>query len=301
VTVLGLGGGFLDHRSYADGVATVRRALERGITYFDTSPLYGRGVSQRILGEALEGRKEPYTLATKLGHFPAHGHFRDADALRAQIDDNLRLLRRDAVDVLQVHEADWHCWWSDDAPHEGALRAEAAYDFAQAPVLRVLREARERGRCRFIGITGNGADNMARVLRGVDVDTFLVAFNYDLIGRAIRREALPAARSKGVATILGGVFQNGRLATVYREWLTEPPPWMSKTYQERLARLYTIQEECGLSLVELTLRYLLADERITVILAGASTPAEVDISVEAAQRGPLPADLHQAIEALGIP
>ena len=67
VTVIGLGGGYLDKHSLAHGIATVHRALELGINYFDTAPVYGQGASQVILGNALEGRTEPYLLATKIG------------------------------------------------------------------------------------------------------------------------------------------------------------------------------------------------------------------------------------------
>ena len=105
VSVIGLGGACLDQYSFMDGVATVRRALELGVTYFDTSPSYGRGMSQGILGEALEGRTEKYLLATKIGNLAAPPRFRSNDALRTQLEENLRLLRRDSVDTLQVHRS----------------------------------------------------------------------------------------------------------------------------------------------------------------------------------------------------
>jgi aryl-alcohol dehydrogenase-like predicted oxidoreductase len=300
VTVLGLGGAYLDRQSYPDGVATVRRALELGMTYFDTSPMYCRGASQAILGEALEKRSEPHLLATKLGYLATPAGFRSPDALRSQFEDNLRLLRRDRVDTLQVHEADLHCWWSDDAPHDGYIRHNHDYDFANAPVMQVLREAKAEGRCRFIGITGNSADNMARILRHVEVDTFLVAFNYSLIWRGIRREALPVARRKGVALILGGTLQGGLLTHVHPEWLSSPPEWMTSDIRDRFERLYALQQDSGLSLVTLTIRYLMADPDVTTILLGAATPAEVEESVTAAQQGRLSADLCQAIETMGV-
>ena len=68
VAAISLGGVGLPRVSFADGVATVHRALELGINYLDTAPLYSRGLAQAILGVALEGRQEPHLLATKLGH-----------------------------------------------------------------------------------------------------------------------------------------------------------------------------------------------------------------------------------------
>ena len=300
VSLIGLGGACLDHSSYADGVATVRRALELGVSYFDTSPFYGNGASQAILGEALEGKSEKYLLATKIGHLAEADDFRSPAKLWAQFQENLRVLRRQRVGTLQIHESDWPLWWSDHpAPYEGAIRDD--YDFVNAPVMQVLREAKQRGLCRFIGLTGNSADETAGVLAQVDVDTYLPAFNYDLIRRSLRRQALPLARRKGVALILGGVFRDGRLAQVHPEWLSSPPDWMSPEFLERLGRLYALQKECGLSLVTLTIRYLVAEPAFSTILVGAGTPENLEECVVAGQAGALPDELQRAVEALGLP
>lgn len=299
VTVIGLGGACLNQQSHTDGVATVRRALELGVTYFDTAPAYGRGASQVILGEALEGRTERYLLATKLGYLSTPAAFRSPDTLRAQFWENLRALRRDSVDVLQVHLAELACWWEDGAPPDQILRLDEHYDFANAPAMQVLREARAQGRCRFIGITADHAEELAYVLRHVEVDAFLVAYDYNLLFRRARRSALPLAREKGVAYIAAGIFKPG-LNAVHPEWLSSPPSWMTPDLQQRFARLYDIQRSCGLSIVTLSVRYLVNDPSISTILVGASTPSELEESVAAAQAGPLSLDLHQAIEALGV-
>ena len=89
VSVIGLGGAGLYQSSFADGVATVHRALELGVTYFDTSPEYGGGMSQAVLRGGLEGRSEKYLVATKLGRLGSRARYRSYDALRAQLDENL--------------------------------------------------------------------------------------------------------------------------------------------------------------------------------------------------------------------
>jgi aryl-alcohol dehydrogenase-like predicted oxidoreductase len=298
VTVIGLGGAWIDKYSHTEGVATVRHALELGVTYFDTSPFYCHGVSQAIMGEGLEGRSERYMLATKIGHLAAPARYRSPDALRTQLEENLRLLRRDSVDTLQVHEADWHQWWSDELPREKGTHLKDGHDYAAAPVMEVLRQARLEGLCRFIGITGNTLDDLDRVLRHVDVDTCLTAFNYDLLRRGARRKVLPLARSKKMAVALGSIFHGGRLAGVDREWLASPPGRMTAEQRLHMERLYALQQECGLSLVELAIRYLLADPDFSTALVGAASPAEIEESVTAAQAGPLPDDLHRAVEKL---
>lgn len=297
--VIGMGGAFLDADNAQQGIEAVRHALKLGVNYIDTSPMYCRGQSQAILGEALRGVAEPFILATKLGYLPTPADHRSVHSLRAQVRDNLRALRRDAVDVLQVHEADLTRWWTDDPAAGFRIKPDEQHDYDNAPVMRVLRESRDAGLCRFIGITGNGADEMATVLGGVKVDTFLPALSNDLIWRSAHRRALPLAAKRGVATLAGGVLQCGRLAAINDDWLATPPDWMTPDLRQRFATLYAIARDTKLSLPELTIRYMLADERLHVILLGARSPAEVEAGIAAACAGPLPADVHAALQAVG--
>ena len=136
--------------------------------------------------------------------------------------------------------------------------------------MRVLEEAREDGLCRFIGVTGNSAEYVGRVLRNVDVDVCLPAFHYDLLYRGTRYHVVPLAAEKGVAVVVGGVFQNGRMTDIPAAWLTDPPSWLPPELRPRVERLYGLLKESGLSLVTLTLRYLMADPAISTILVGAA-------------------------------
>ena len=307
VTALSLGGCGLPRVSFADGVATVHRALELGINYFDTAPLYSRGVAQAILGVALEGRPEPHLVSTKLGHLAQPSRYRSPDALHTQLEENLRVLRRESVDVLLVHEADHHYWWSDEPSDSLFVDLETEPDVANAPVMQVLREAQAAGRCRHVGITGNNPDHLTHILRAAgdsEVDVCLSALAYGLIDRHVRGQLLPVAGELGTAIALGGVFRRGQLVTIRPEWLQTPPVWpcgMTPGEQCRVLRLVELQRESRLSLVTLTLRYLVADQDIATILVGAATPAEIEESVAAVHAGPLAPDLHQAVEALGLP
>ena len=237
VTVIGLGGVFLNKHSFNDGVATVHRALELGIRYFDTSPAYGRGMSQAIVGEALDGRSEQYVLATKL-NMRAPARSRSYDALRAQLDENLRLLRRDRVDTLQVHESDQHPWWTDAPQDQGGKPLDPDYDYAGSPVMRVLRDAKAEGLCRFTGITGNSADGVARALGNVDVDICLTTLNYDVLRRRARRELIPLAKAKNVTVILGGIFRVLNIFDNITEWLASPPSGTTRELRDSVECLY---------------------------------------------------------------
>ena len=298
-TALGQGGAVINHESNAAGVRTIRAALDAGIRYFDTSPGYCGNESQGVFGEGLAGAGDDVMVATKLGYFDDPADFRRPDALRSQIEDNLRRMGRDSVDVLQVHEANWSAWWIDGGDRK-RIGADGDYDFAGAPVFEVLREAKVKGLCRYFGITGNVAPEMSRVLRDVDVDTFLMAYSYDLIGREAETEAFPLVREKNATLILGAIFYAGRLVELHPEWIESPPDWMDDTLRDRFTRLYSIQRETGIPMVDLCVRFTLAQPDASVVLVGTKTPEETLQSVRAAEAGPLPDDVQAAIEELGV-
>jgi len=300
-TMIGLGGAVLNNSSYEDGVATVKRALDLGVTYFDTSPGYCKNLSQPILGEGLAGARDDVMVATKVGYFPTADGFRSREAIKAQIRNNLELLRRDSVDVLQMHEANWVGWWEDgvENPHAN-VDISVDRDWNHVPVLEELRAAKRDGLCRYYGITGNRAPIMSHILDHVEVDTFLLAFSYDPIIRNAEDAALDIVARKGVTLILGAIFYGGRLVALHPEWLKQPPEWMDPELQDRFRKLYAIQAEAGISLVQLCVRFAIAREEPSVILIGAATPAEFEESEEAVHDGPLPPDVHAEIEALGV-
>src|SRR4051794_27350647 len=114
ISALSMGCGFpWGFAGFDRAIATVRHALDRGIQYFDTSVLYRNGGSQVIVGEALADKPRKHFLATKIGHFKEARFFRSPEAMMVQFREGLRQLRRDSVDLLQIHEADWDNWWTD--------------------------------------------------------------------------------------------------------------------------------------------------------------------------------------------
>ena len=300
VSVIGLGGAGLYQSSFADGVATVHPALELGVTYFDTSPEYGGGMSQAVLRDALKGRSEKYLLATKLGRLGNRARYRSYDALRAQLDENLRLLGRQSVDALQIHHVDMPAWWTDTPPAEERAPVDPGYDIVGSPVVQVLRDAREEGLCRYIGPTQNHYHVVASVLSRADFDVCLPANNYDVLRRGTRREVFPIAKARNVTVVIAGILLGGRLASTDPGWINPGLDWFTPEIRHRLERLYVISRESGTTPLELIIRYLLADRDFATILVGAAKPSEIGECVAAAEKGPLPADLHQTLEALGV-
>ncbi|MFT5366448.1 MAG: aryl-alcohol dehydrogenase-like predicted oxidoreductase [Candidatus Latescibacterota bacterium] len=98
---------------------------------------------------------------------------------------------------------------------------------------------------------------------------------------------------------MGSPLQQGKLAVPHPEWLENPPEWMNADTQRRFEVLYEIQQETGISLAELSLRYLLADPDFTSLVVGSTSVTHLEENVQHALAGPLPEELHQRIEDLG--
>ena len=303
VTEVGLGGAFIHEGETAHDEATrvVHRALELGVNYFDTAPLYGN--SQEVLGEALQGRND-YLLGTKCGRWDWRtGPYRELDAFKVQLDQTLRALRRNCVDILYIHEADWRVYWQDEVTPRKTrhICAEGVYDYDNAPVTQFLVWAKEQGMAKHLGISGNNAHLLAKVLHEITlpVDVVLVGFQYSLIRRNARQYLLPLARKLGTGVVLGAPLQQGELAVPHEEWMEHPPDWMDDDLRARFAELYAIHRETGLSLAALAMRFLLADMDIATVIPGAATVQQLEENVGCSALGRLSPDVHSRLDALG--
>ncbi|HEY4328781.1 MAG TPA: aldo/keto reductase [Phycisphaerae bacterium] len=293
-----MGCGFQGFLGFERSVETVRRALELGIQYFDTSVLYRHGASQAILGEGLAGRSEKSFVATKIGHFREAGFFRSVEAMNVQFRENLRQLRRESVDLLQIHEADWDNWWRDrpEVGHCELFDLQASFEFERAPVIQFLREVKARGLCRYVGITGNNARHLGRLIGELTgIDSVLVAYNTMPLNMSARDHVIPQAQAKGMAILVAGLFTF--IWRIPAGWRTEGT-YFGKRADEQLAQLQKLQKECGIPMAEMVVRFVAADERISSILLGASHPQEMEQNVAAFGMGKLPEDLHATVEAI---
>ena len=326
VSVIGLGGAALYKHSYELGVATVKHALDLGVTYFDTSPAYGkasvdgrwidRGTSQLIMGEGLEGTSKPHLLATKLISYTTEVTgftsrppdetrpigYRTVEDCRTQIQDNLRALRRDRVDVLLVHDMEKAKAWIPDArDNDELLDLDKEHDFASSAIMQALREAKGQGLCSYIGLSSNRSAALAHVLRRVELDMCLSAGEYSLLDRRSPQTMLPVVREQEIAYVVGGIFAKRDLgvsdeASPFQLASKGPLSSVGGVFTD--ARLVKLAKTTGISIAALTVRFLIANRELSTILVGASTPEELEESVAAAQAGPLPPDIHQTLQKL---
>ena len=210
----------------------------------------------------------------------------------AQVRDNLRVLRRDRVDVLLGHDMEWRRFWKPDARDlqsspewRELLDIDESLDYENAPVMQALREAKAQGFCRYLGLSSGRAETLANVLQQVKLDMCLPACGYSLMNRTSPRVMLPVIREQGMAYVIGGIF------SVWGKGLIN-----GSLFKD--ARLLELARATGLSIAAMSVRFLMANQEIATILVGASTPEEIEESVVAAQAGPLPPDIQQTLEAL---
>ena len=287
-TILGLGGLFVS-RVGGDrdaGVRAVRRALELGVNYVDTAPTYAD--SEEVLGIALDGVSQPYVLATKLGGRPTPFDPKDKDLLRRSLDESLRLLRRDSVDILMVHEPDrpgHYDWWTNRNSVEG-------------PVNHLLDELQDEGLIRFKGIGGTTAYDLAHIIASGRYDVVLTAFNYTLLWREALISIIPEAQRQGMGVIVGSPLQQGALARRYDDEVNHGARWLSPPRRVQYKALYALLDDTGIPLPELCLRSLAENPDISTILTGARSVEEVEQNIRSVEAEPLPIDVTQRLDEI---
>lgn len=288
VSELGLGGAFVSKSGgeFEQSRAAVLRALELGVNYIDTAPTYSN--SEETFGRILEDVRAPLIVSTKLGGRPQPFEPKNKDHLRRSIEESLRLLKRDRVDILMVHEPDrfrQYDWWNDQERFEG-------------PVLEVLDDLKREGVIRFTGLGGTTAYELPAIMATRRFDVVLTAFNYSLLWREAAREVLPLAHELGMGVILGSPLQQGALARRYDQEVYDGAPWLSSPRRAQYKTLYAFLDELGLPIAEVALRFVLSNPHVSCVLNGARSAEEIESSVAAAEKGPLPADVIARLDEI---
>lgn len=268
-----LGGewGAFDER---EAIAAIRRARELGVTLFDTAQAYGFGASERLLGEALRPEltrdRDSVVIATKGGIRPPG---RDASAafLRRGVEESLRHLGVETIDVYQVH------WPDPDVP------AEETAEALQAMV--------DEGKIRFVGVSNYDARQMEafEAVRPVDV----LQPPYHLFRRGIEDETLPWARAHDVGVLAYSPLASGLLTgrvderTRFDEgdWRAQASALTGEGLRRNLGvvrRLEALAGDLGITLPQLAIAWVLAQPGVHVAIVGARSAANIEASAAAA-------------------
>ena len=301
VSVVGLGcnnfGGRIDA---AAGHAVVDAAIDAGITLFDTADIYGnQGGSETLLGEALAGRRDEVVLATKFGHqeydmgYPAAvGAKGGRGYVRYAVEQSLRRLRTDHIDLYQLHTPD------PDTPMQETLAA--------------LHELVLEGKVRYVGHSNLAAWQMAdaaHLAAAGGWTPFVAAQNeYSLLERSVEAEVVPACEHFGLGLLpyfplAKGLLTGkvGRAAGIPAGTrLAGAPGYVTGDRLDRVEALRTWAAEHGRTILEVAIGWLASQPAVASVMAGATKPEQVHGNVAAGQWEPTPTELVE-IAALTIP
>ena len=314
VTVLGFGGAPLGDLyaplDDAAALATVEAALDAGIALVDTSPLYGRGLSEHRIGTALRRRpRASYTVSTKVGRvfapapsgvarsegyaggLPHEGRFDYSyDGAMRSLEQSMLRLGLASVDIALIHDVD--PWTHGDA-------AAARQREALAGAYRALADLRAQRVVRAIGIGVNDADVCAFFAREADLDCVLLAGRYSLLEQPALDGFLPLAATRKIGVMLGGVFNSGILATGAvagaRYDYREAPP----DVKARVAAIERVCTSHGVALAHAALAFVLGHPAVASVVLGAVSPDEVRHNVGVLST-PVPGALWRDLRSEGL-
>ena len=265
-----IGGWMWGGSDEAQSIATIRSAVERGVTLIDTAPVYGFGQSEEIVGKALAegGLRDKVQIATKVGLAWKDGKpYRDSRParIRLEIEDSLRRLRTDVIDLYQVH-------WPD-------------LETPIAQTARSLEDLRREGKIRAIGVSNYSPAQMDAFRAAAKLDA--VQPPYNLFEREIEADVLPYAGRTGLTVLSYGALCRGLLSGRMTAETTfdgddlrkVDPKFQSPRFAQYLAAVGELKtlarERFGKSVLALALRWVL-DQGPTIALWGARHPGQLD-------------------------
>jgi len=284
-------GGLMTRGAPADQQRAVARAIEAGVNHFDTAPLYGDGASEENLGRVLAALKPNVIVSTKV-RLPAE---RNMGAVAASLETSLRRLKRDHVDLFQLHNA-------IGAPEGQTLSAEEVLN----DVVPAFNKLRAQGKTRFIGFTAIGETaSLHRLIASGAFDGAQVPFN---VLNPSPAEAIPAsypaqdygrildlAEKHGVGTIgirvLAGGALSGREERNPLGLAVVEPIGSGGTYAADVARARRLEpmmrEGHAASLTELAMRFAIASQKLSTTEIGLANIEELEAAIAAVEKGPL--------------
>jgi aryl-alcohol dehydrogenase-like predicted oxidoreductase len=282
VSIVGLGcNNFGGRASPEQSRKVIEKALDLGITLFDTADMYGeRGGSETILGEVLGARRKNIVLATKFG-MPMD----EAKTLRgasrryilSAVEASLRRLKTEWIDLYQLHQPDRH------TPIEETLRA--------------LDDLVRQGKVRLVGCSNLPAWQVVEAhwtSRQFGLNAFVSCQDeYSLLVRDIERELIPAMESYGLGLLpffplasglLSGKYERGRLPEGARLTLSKSlgDRYLTDANWVKVERLTEFCAKRGRSLLELAFSWLAAHPLVSSVIAGATRPEQLEQNVKAA-------------------
>ena len=304
ITRLGLGGapfgGLFKPVGQDASVGAIRRALDLGIRYFDTAPLYGHGRSETVYSKAFDGvARDRLALSTKVGRVlvPTDGAAEDEfymdlpplepvfdysrEGILRSLEDSLERLKLDRVDIALIHDPDDH------------------YEQAMNEAYPTLADLKSQGVVKAIGAGMNQWQMPARFAREGDFDCFLIAGRYTLLDQSALVELLPICQDKQISIILGGPYNSGILASDLGPDATFDYKLVQPHLLDRARRIKAVCDRHGVPLKAAALQFGLAHPAVASTIPGARSIAELEENLRMAGL-PIPADMWDELRRQGL-
>jgi L-galactose dehydrogenase len=263
-----------------EALRSVRVALDGGLTFIDTSPFYGRGMSEVLLGVALRGvPRDSYRLCSKLGRYDLQHFDFSAKRVAESVDVSLHRLGTDYLDIILCHDIEF-------VPMQQIVDE----------TLPALRKIQAHGKVKYIGISGYPMKIFRYVLEQTDLDCVLSYNQYTLQNTRFADEILPMLKERGVGAMNAGPF-SARLLTnaPLPAWLKEPEE--VKVAAQKAASHCQSQ---GVDIAKLALQFSIANPDITTTIAGSANPQNIQKWIEWANE-PLDEQLLDELQAIFAP
>ena len=246
------------------GVETLIAAIDAGCAFFDTAVLYGRSLSETMIGEALRQRpaaKDKITISTKAGR-SHEGYDYSFDAITKSVHDSLERMGRDQVDIVYIHDA-------MDQPMEHVLADDGA--------LGALRNLQDQGLIRYIGTAANDPPTNLAYLNTGDFDAAVIADSWSLINRTAEQEIFAAAELHDTGLVAATPIERGLLVT----GPLENTKYLNRRFsQECLDQVCRIQELCAehdVPMLAVALQWCTRHPQVASTIPGARVPQEAGI------------------------
>lgn len=288
LTVIGFGAWAIGGGDYAFGwgpqddqesIKAIHKALDLGVNWIDTAPVYGLGRSEEVVAQALRGVRDEVIVATKCGMVwntqREISNNLKADSVRKEAEDSLRRLQTDYIDFYQIH------WPNPDEDLEEAWMA--------------LSKLVDEGKVRYPAASNFSVEQMERI--GSIHPLASLQPPYSMLRRGIEGEILPYCRENNVGVVAYSPLQNGLLTGKFtKESIQDLPDddfrkTVSGQFQEPLIdvnlaaveALRPVAEDCGLSLAQLALAWVLRRDEVTSAITGTRKPAQIEETAVAAE------------------
>jgi len=273
-----------------ESIRTIHAAIDNGISLVDTAPAYGNGHSEEVVGKAIKGRRDRVVVATKVGIQKPGGKLQknlSPDSVRQEIEDSLRRLGVESIDLYQIH------WPDPKTPLEETLE--------------VLLKAQEAGKFRYLGVSNFDTALMDKVRSITELASLQPPFS--LLQRDIEDEILPYCHEHNLGVLSYGTLSGGILTGKFREYPTFEegdqrakfyPAFNPKTWdkvQNVVDALREIASKRNVPVAQVAINWATAQPGMTCALVGAKKPEQAISNAAAGQWELSNAELERIQEA----